>query len=413
MNVGVSESVAQQEAAAACIEEEVTGRQAIADEVFDQMKQFYADSLASIRSLAAKESDRLADELEVQKAAKLEKLRARLEKRKLGRANDIDSDDALDVAGDVINETYTEAVAAASTGLEPIAVERLIQNLEAQKIDAMRLLEERLREESSRKGGDLSLQEATQLVSGEYGSFYKSMLDSIKSTGDREASRLADELEAQRAAKTARLADRLAERRQREGQMTVSELDNLSREEVDAVVRIENEAVEKAQSIREKMLSMIKSEHETEAARLDSELRYKRDKQKADMKARIDKKVAVRAKELLDSSLTSGAPLEVSEAQALAEAEFKPSIEAEMRALNDTYKDDSLKDKMEIAAAIKDVHERELAKLRDLQSAAEANQRKCFQDRLAQKKKLKEVKDSQQASSTLNEGLSPTLFICS
>lgn len=369
--------------------------------MFDQMKQFYADSLASIRSTAEREGDRLADEFEAQKAAKLARLKARLEKRKLGHAGDIDSEDILDVVQSEIDGICNKVGSLISGSVSG----DLLRLLDGQKANVLDHLKDRILQESKEKGGDLSLERATKICNDEYSSFYAGMLQSIKSSNDREANRLAQDLEAQRQANIARLNERLGERRQREGEMTIDELDVLSREELDIIVSIENETLEKTQSVREKMLMMIKSEHETEAARLDEELRYKRDKQKADAKTRIDKKIAARAKQLLESSASSDTPLEFSEAQVLAEAEFKPIIDVETKKLNEVYKDEISKDKMEIVNAIKDVHEKELAKLQQLQATAEANQRKGFQDRLAQKKKLKEVEASRQNLSNVSEGI--------
>jgi hypothetical protein len=370
--------------------------------MFDQMKQFYADSLASIRATAEKEGDRLADELEAQKASKLARLKARLEKRKLGHAGDIDSEDVLDVIKKEMDSLYNKI----GDSMNDASIsDDLVRSLDRQKANVLDRLNDRLLQETKEKGGDLSLDRACKMCNDEYVSFYEGMLQSIKSSSDREANRLAQDLEAQRQAKIARLSERLAERRQRDGEMTIDELNSLSREELDTIVSIENEAVEKTQSIREKMLMMIKSEHETEAARLDEELRYKRDKQKADAKARIDKKIAARAQELLESSAASDTPLEFAEAQALAEAEFKPFLDLETKKLNELYKGEISKDKMEIANAIKDVHEKELAKLQQLQATAEANQRKCFQDRLAQKKKLREMEASQQTPADVSDGI--------
>ena len=190
------------------VDNEVETRK-ISDAETQEMQKFYADSLSRIRKAGEVEADRLSDELQAQKNAKLAKLKERLEKRKLGTSNELTNDEVLLVTNDEFKNLYAEA-SAALLSTESKEAERLMGDLKRQQDKAMAKLRARLDKRCKEDGVEsLSNEEAASISSESYAGFYDQALSAIKATNDREAGNLSSLLESKRNEKLARLRARL------------------------------------------------------------------------------------------------------------------------------------------------------------------------------------------------------------
>lgn len=244
--------------------------------------------------------------------------------------------------------------------------------------------------------------------------FTEQSLGDVKSAAEAAAARLEDSLNAQKSEQQRALMKRLEKRKlecqrrveqqlaaaasaamgapaaiseEQKALLLSAELAKVdSAAEAEAAL-IEAQNIAAVRAVRAHMVTLVRAEHEKECERLETELLAQKDRRVKDLKNRLDKKKADRAKEILASteSATSSAV-----AVALANEEFSAEEKAELAKIAleaDTAVEEARK---VVLGSLVELHQKESVRLEEDLKYQEKMQKTNLANRLDRQRKLRE-----------------------
>uniref|UniRef100_A0A7S3HPV5 Uncharacterized protein n=1 Tax=Spumella elongata TaxID=89044 RepID=A0A7S3HPV5_9STRA len=258
----------------------------------------------------------------------------------------------------------------------------------------------------------------------------EAQLGEIKNRAEGAASRLEDSLNAQKSEQQRALMKRLERRRkqcaerierevataaaaatagdgsppitaEQKAIMLESALAQLDSQAEAEAAFLEQQNIASVRAVRAQMVALVRAEHEKECERLENELLAQKDKRTKELKLRLERKKAERAKELMnqkDTSAENGSTdenestpaISVAVAVALASEEM---AEQEAIALNSLQAetDASIEAaRKQVLDTLKELHDKESVRLEDDLLYQEKMQRANLANRLERQKKIKE-----------------------
>jgi hypothetical protein len=306
----------------------------------------------------------LEDAQEQQRAA----LRERLSKKRSERSKDL----------------LVDGAAATPEEAEALAAAEVAQEEEAGRAEITRAAEEKLKH------------------------FADSSLAEIKTAAESAAGRLEDSLNAQKSEQQRALMRRLERRRlecERQVQSQVAAAgDSISAAQkeailVSAIAKVESAAEEEAtlleaqnlaavRAMRAQMVQLVRSEHEKECERLETELLAQKERRVRDLKGRLEKKKADRAKEILAEA--GGKSVTSAVAVALANEEVSAEEKQALAAIAGEADASMEQARRAVLGGLVELHQKESARLEEDMKYQENMQRTNLANRLERQRKARE-----------------------
>eukprot|EP01032_Pedospumella_encystans_P024049 gene24049-27208_t len=277
---------------------------------------------------------------------------------------------------------------------------------------------------------EIALSEINKEMDDKLKALTEAQLGEIKNRAEGAASRLEDSLNAQKSEQQRALMKRLERRRkqcterierevaaaaaaatagdgsppitaEQKAIMLESALAQLDSQAEAEAAFLEQQNIASVRAVRAQMVALVRAEHEKECERLENELLAQKDKRTKELKLRLERKKAERAKELMnqkDTSAESGSvdenestpAISVAVAVALASEEM---AEQEAIALNSLQAetDASIEAaRKQVLDTLKELHDKESVRLEDDLLYQEKMQRANLANRLDRQKKIKE-----------------------
>ena len=276
--------------------------------------------------------------------------------------------------------------------------ELLRQNSLMNELDATNVVDAEFFEEETSEHRMLEYEMASEMKE-----FYKKSLVAIRRRGEEEADRLSGELAVQKESRKKSLNARLEERKkailekgETEGIDVSSEIEAIEGEALESVMAIEEENLALTREKREKLIKVIRSQHEAEAMRLEDELNFQRENQKRDLRRKLDMKVSKRIKEIEATARQNGDEISTLEALALAEEEVSDELSAGWDSIDRNFDDAMDKEKENLMQSLKTIYQNETSKLNIILESSQNSQRQRLQERLRSRKdKIESFKEGQ------------------
>jgi len=153
---------------------------------------------------------------------------------------------------------------------------------------------------------------------------------------------------------------------------------------------LEQQNIANVRNVRAQMVALVRSEHEKECERLENELQSQKDRRVKDLKARLERKKAERAKEILQASATDGNTTSSAVAVALASEELSVQEKVDLSVIQAETDNAVEAARKAVLDTLLEMHSKETVRLEDDLKYQEKMQRANLANRLERQKKIKE-----------------------